>query len=151
MNLPASTDRRRPVAELVPGDRIPTTLCGYLTVFRTPWTDPCDGRPDLDRVYVDVRVEDPRGPWDAAELPAATGAVDMMFLGLVPTLRYRLAFTPDATVDLADPFPTVQPDPAEIQADVDAWWVAGEAERSADRLLYGVVDSTAVETGREPS
>lgn len=47
-----------------------------------------------------------------------------------------------------EPFPLVEVDPADIEADVAAWWAAGEAERSADRLLYGDVDSTAIETGR---
>lgn len=48
----------------------------------------------------------------------------------------------------APPFPLVHVDPAEIAAEVEEWWLAGEAERSADRLRYGDVDSTATETGR---
>ena len=57
-------------------------------------------------------------------------------------------------IDLNDPaaadspFPIVPVLADEVADDVAAWWAAGEAERSADRLGYGIVDSTAVESGR---
>lgn len=53
-----------------------------------------------------------------------------------------------AVLPPASPFPVVEQDPADIAAEFEEWWQAGEAERSADRLLYGDVDSTAIETGR---
>ena len=47
-----------------------------------------------------------------------------------------------------DPFPIVEVSDEEIAAEFEDYWAAGEPERSADRLVYGDVDSTAVETGR---
>lgn len=47
-----------------------------------------------------------------------------------------------------NPFPIIEVTQAEIDAEIEDWWAAGEAERSADRLVYGDVDSTCVETGR---
>lgn len=95
----------RPVAELRPGDRIPTDLCGALTVMqvvddRTTWTDvPHD--PALDRVLVDVQPEDQSTRWDADLLPAAAGSEGAVwFLGSRP-LRYRLVYLPDVTVPIA--------------------------------------------------
>lgn len=41
-------------------------------------------------------------------------------------------------------------DPAEIEADIDAFMAASEDERRADRLACGIVDSTAVEESRHP-
>lgn len=69
-------------------------------------------------------------------------------------LRYWQRTAAGKGIDLNDPeapaspFPVVPVLADEVADDVAAWWAAGEAERSADRLKYGDVDSTAVETGR---
>lgn len=63
-------------------------------------------------------------------------------------LWYAVAEVRAVLPPAASPFPVVEQDPAEIAAEFEEWWLAGEAERSADRLRYGDVDSTATETGR---
>lgn len=80
---------------LKPGERIPTTLCGDLSVIATPMVDP---DPSWARTYVDVEVEDKSGRWDVEHLPAAAGAEAFHFHGLAP-LRYRLVYLPDAMVE----------------------------------------------------
>lgn len=87
------------VQDLKAGDRIPTDLCGHLTVIAA-YAD-IDDNPDLSRVYVDVEVQDRSLRWDVENLPAAVGAESFWFLSMTPTLRYRLVFLPDATVGLA--------------------------------------------------
>ena len=69
-----------------------------LIVHAKPWADPVPGESRWDRVFVDVRVENPGAFGDADLLPAATGAEAFQWLGMTPTLRYRLAFLPDADV-----------------------------------------------------
>ncbi len=45
--------------------------------------------------------------------------------------------------------PVVDPDPDGADEMFAAWWQAGEAERSADRQQYGIVDSECVVTSKE--
>lgn len=94
------------VAELRAGDRIPTDLCGHLTVVavtddRVTWAD-TPHEPEQDCILVDVEPEDQSTRWDADLLPAAAGSEGATwFLGLRP-LRYRLVYLADATVTLED-------------------------------------------------
>ncbi len=97
-------------ADLRPGDRIAHTvphMDGTITVFRRPWDDADECRnknypAHIARVYVDVEVSDRSTRWDPDNLAAGTGAVDMQWLGMTPTLRYRLVFMPDADVEVCD-------------------------------------------------
>ncbi len=91
-------------ADLRPGHRIAHTVPneGTLTVFRDPWDDTeaatHSGWPDLARVYVDVEVSDRSSRWDPETLPAGAGATDFQWMGMTPSLRYRLVFLPDADI-----------------------------------------------------
>lgn len=92
-----------PVLELTAGRQIPTDLCGTLTVIRDAWAEPCEDHPDLDRVYVDIQVDDPRGNWDTERLAAAAGAEEFWLIGMSPTLRYRLTYLPNVTAAVLPP------------------------------------------------
>jgi hypothetical protein len=78
------------------GDRIACTV-GALIVDSEPFVD-IDTEPEFDRVWVDVRVENPGRFGDPDDLPAATGGETFQWLGSTPQLRYRLYFTPDTEV-----------------------------------------------------
>ncbi len=93
-------------ADLKIGDRI-DALGSSMKVFKEPFVDVgeeaarrfgVEYRPDEDRVYIDVEVGQPSRFGDPDRLPEVTGAVDFEWLGSTPTLRYRLAFRPDADV-----------------------------------------------------
>lgn len=92
-----------PVLELTVGRQIPTDLCGTLTVIRDAWAEPCEDHPELDRVYVDIQVDDPRGNWDTERLAAAAGAEEFWLIGMSPTLRYRLTYLPNVTATVLPP------------------------------------------------
>ena len=91
-------------ADLRPGHRIAHTvpgMTGSITVHAEPWVDidiGPDADPSLDRVYIDVEVSDRGHRWDAANLPAGTGAEAFEFLTMVGALRYRLVYRPDTDV-----------------------------------------------------
>jgi hypothetical protein len=89
-------DVARP-CDLKPDDRIETAI-GTLIVIGDPWDDRCEDAPQYSRVVIDVVVPSPGGFRDPDRLPAETGAEDFQRLGSTPTLRYRLAFRPDADV-----------------------------------------------------
>jgi hypothetical protein len=86
-------------ADLTIGDRIPTAI-GTLVVSDAPWGDLVPDDPKWDRIFVDVEVPKPGSFGDPDRLPEVTGATDFQWLGSTPNLRYRLAFQPDADVDV---------------------------------------------------
>lgn len=85
-------------ADLTIGDRIPTAI-GTLVVSTAPWEDFSEDTPQFDRVFVDVEVPEPGRFGDAARMLEVTVASEFSWLGLMP-LRYRLAFRPDADVEV---------------------------------------------------
>lgn len=96
---PEETTLTKP-ADLKPHDRIDTAI-GTLIVHHDPYEALCDDTPEFSRVLVDVVVERPGQFGDADRLPEVTGAAEFQWLGSTPTLRYRLAFRPDADVEVA--------------------------------------------------
>lgn len=75
------------------------TALGTLIVHHDPYESLCDDAPRFSRVLVDIVVEKPGSFGDPDHLPAATGAAEFRWLGLMP-LRYRLAFKPDVDVQV---------------------------------------------------
>ncbi len=73
---------------------------GTLTVTEV-WAD-TEGT-EWDRVYVDVEVSDRSTRWDPDNLATGTGAEAFEWLGLTPTLRYRLVFLPDTDITVENP------------------------------------------------
>ena len=86
-------------ADLTIGDRISTAI-GVLVVSTAPWENFSEDTPQFDRVVVDVEVEDRRRFGDPVALPGVAGASEFSWLGMTPTLRYRLAFLPGADVEV---------------------------------------------------
>lgn len=86
-------------ADLKPGDRLDTAI-GVLIVDSEPLTDVDGDIPEWDRIWVDVKVENPGRFGDPDDLPSATGAAEFQWLGSTPALRYRLFFKPDADVQV---------------------------------------------------
>lgn len=86
------------VEALQPGDRIPTDLCGELSVTRAPVSDADERSAEREwfRLYVDVEATR-RTSFDPDGLPGVTGAEAAHYLSLTP-LRYRLVYPLDATV-----------------------------------------------------
>jgi hypothetical protein len=85
-------------ADLKRGDRLDTEI-GTFVVSKDPWNNLDDEPSVWDRVFIDVEVPEPGKFGDAARLPEVAGAAEFQWLGLMP-LRYRLAFRPDADVEV---------------------------------------------------
>jgi hypothetical protein len=86
-------------ADLKPGDRLDTAI-GALVVKTEPWDETVPDDPQWNRVFVDVEVPGPGRFGDASRMLEVTGAAEFSWLGMTPTLRYRLAFRPDTDVEV---------------------------------------------------
>jgi hypothetical protein len=94
-------------ADLKVGDRIHAEGINWLTVIAEPFVDCTEQlaaklgisyHPEDDRVHIDIEPAPGADIWDCGVLADAAGAEAAEWLGMTPTLRYRLFFKPDADV-----------------------------------------------------